>query len=79
MIRLRARTQGLLGYMWDGLPLHEGDHRSWIIEKAREAEKDLPAPRSRSCESEGCSTLLTRYNPGPLCTHHAWKAKAGRL
>jgi hypothetical protein len=45
-----------------------------------------PQPRGRVCEEWDCDTLLSRYNPGELCSIHepellygtvAWRAAYG--
>lgn len=75
MARPRARAVGLAQFLLDG---RTDPYVERVTRDARKAEKGLPERRSRTCGLEDCTTLLSRYAPGPLCLHHDMKMLGGR-
>lgn len=57
-----------------------------FVEEARRAARIQPSPRveefpdtfapGRRCVSDGCITILNRYNEGPLCLLHAQRVES---
>ena len=71
-MRPRAHNVGMGVYLDDGAALGNTlvrQRREQIAKEARKAEDGLPEARSRRCPT--CDTVLSRYTPGPLCSHHS--------